>query len=578
MTAWWGQIRRWLNDAGVFDPPLVDQQREQTLRLFATLAIFAEASGPLAQLVGYFFGHFPEPVSRTSFVNLLLAALFVFTLISSRIMSLNSRVRLVAYGSFLIGFAALHNFMGGASSPAILFCAAPSIVAAFFLSVGESALVLLLTLIAWTVVFQYEQANPAPAAPFGVAWLHSTYAYAGLIALWGMQIYFFGAHRRSESLRRQQARQLEKAVAARDVFLATVSHELRTPLTAIVGLGDVFARNPQQVSIEKIKDLQRASVHLLEIVNNLLDLSATRSGATAVQLQATDVNQLLRDIAAMFRGLAPQGVVVDCAAEPLLPPLLVDREKLRRMLTNLVSNALKATSAGRIELCARLTPDQSPRLALSVSDTGAGFDPSAHLKPPSTALDWQLSDSARLEGMGLGLQIVQGLTAQLGGDLQIQSQPGRGCVATLSLPVEVCEPTSTAAASVVGNESADQATVVIVDDQEDIRNLFVLYCETLGYAARAFAAPEQAVEFVQSGAAVALVFMDISMPGTDGIAGRSLVLAALAERRAPVVALTAHAAERTHTDLRQHGFDAVLSKPLGLEQFAAAIRQVGAKT
>lgn len=576
--AWWSPVHRWLNDVGVFDPPLADEQRERTLRLFATLAIIAEFSGPLAQLVGYFWGYFADPVSRTSFVNLVLAALFGFTLISRDVLSLNARVRLVAYGSFLVGFAALHQFMGGATSPAILFFAAPSVVAAFFLSVGESAVVLLLTLAAWTAVYQYEQLYPPPQAPFGVAWLHTTYAYAGLVALWGMQIYFFGAHRRSESLRRQQAQQLKKAVAARDVFLATVSHELRTPLTAIVGLGDVFARNPQQVSIEKIKDLQRASVHLLEIVNNLLDLSATRSGATAVQLQVTDVNQLLRDIAAMFRGLAPQGVVVDCTAGPMLPPLLVDREKLRRMLTNLVSNALKATAAGRIELCARLTPDQPPRLALSVSDTGAGFDPSVHLKPPSTALDWQLSDSAQLEGMGLGLQIVQGLAAQLGGHLQIQSQPGRGCVATLSLPTEVCAPTAAPAACVVGDKSADQATVVIVDDQEDIRNLFVLYCETLGYAARAFATPEQAVEFVQSGAAVALVFMDIAMPGTDGIAGRNLVLAALAERRAPVVALTAHAAEYTHANLRQHGFDAVLSKPLGLEQFADTIRQLSAKT
>jgi signal transduction histidine kinase len=239
-------------------------------------------------------------------------------------------------------------------------------------------------------------------------------------------------------LLRRQALQLEHASAMKSQFLANVSHELRTPLHAIVGYTSVLLEGmagplaePQQ---EKLKRVDSNASHLLAIINDLLDLSRIESGKMPVRIERFPVSEVFDEVKTETESLIQASdLEVHFKALEDLPELATDRQKVKQILLNLLSNALKFTPAGevRIEAYFDRTGDQ---VAISVTDTGVGI---SHESQRTIFEAFGQSASffaASQTGTGLGLSICRRLAKILGGDITLESEPGEGSTFTLLLP------------------------------------------------------------------------------------------------------------------------------------------------
>ena len=231
--------------------------------------------------------------------------------------------------------------------------------------------------------------------------------------------------------------QLEQANRLKSQFLANVSHELRTPMNAIIGFTRLVMRKTDgQIAPLQHANLQKVLIsadHLLELINGLLDLSKIEAGHMDVALVRFEFKELLHVAAATVEPLLkPDRVRFVIEIDPDLPPLHTDREKLKQILLNLLSNAAKFTDEGVIKVAAWRTGN---RLTLAVSDTGIGM--------PREALDYifeefrqvDMSSTRKHGGTGLGLAIVRRLTHLLGGDVTVESELGRGSTFTVTLPL-----------------------------------------------------------------------------------------------------------------------------------------------
>lgn len=235
--------------------------------------------------------------------------------------------------------------------------------------------------------------------------------------------------------KRAQAEELERAMNIRSRFFASMSHELRTPINALVGYNQLLQQGmfgdlseKQQTVVESIG---RASSHLLELINDVLDISKIEAGKIEVTPEQTDVVELLRDTLASVR---PQAEEKDLALEVDAPealPLVTDPARVRQILLNLISNAVKFTDSGRVGLAVR--QDESGEVVrIDVSDTGPGIPPE-HRQRIFEEFE-QVPASVAHGGTGLGLPISKRLAELLGGSLTLESEPGVGSTFTLTLP------------------------------------------------------------------------------------------------------------------------------------------------
>jgi signal transduction histidine kinase len=231
--------------------------------------------------------------------------------------------------------------------------------------------------------------------------------------------------------------QLEQANRLKSQFLANVSHELRTPMNAIIGFTRLVTRKTEgQIPSVQHANLQKVLIsaeHLLGLINGLLDLSKIEAGRMEVVRVRFDLRELVQATAASIEPmLKPDRVRLVAEIDPDLPALHTDREKLKQILLNLLSNAAKFTDEGVIKVTAGRTGD---RLTLAVADTGIGM--------PREALDYifeefrqvDMSSTRKHGGTGLGLAIVRRLTRLLGGDVTVESEFGRGSTFTVTLPL-----------------------------------------------------------------------------------------------------------------------------------------------
>ena len=239
--------------------------------------------------------------------------------------------------------------------------------------------------------------------------------------------------RLAESLRQER----EHAIAAnraKSEFLANMSHELRTPLNAVIGFAELISQRMWGDNSEKYfdyaHDIVLSARHLLNVINDILDMSKIEAGRYELTLERTDLVELLDDCITIVKGRAREaGLHLTCHVQPgSLPPLLVDRRAVKQVLLNLLSNAIKFTPAGgKVELLGRVEPDGG--VVVEVSDTGIGI-PLEHQQKVFEPF-WQGESSLKrsAEGTGLGLAISRKFMRQHGGDVEIRSLPGQGTVA-----------------------------------------------------------------------------------------------------------------------------------------------------
>ena len=246
--------------------------------------------------------------------------------------------------------------------------------------------------------------------------------------------------RRHRELAMQSAKiESDMANRAKSAFLATMSHELRTPLNAIIGFSDLIKHmKADPEAVEAGKDyavhISNAGKHLLEVVSDILDISKIESGTFSLNLEPANLADIIDSAAAMVsERIAAKQQRLQIRIPKDLPDLSVDARRIRQILLNLLANAHKFTAErGQILVIAQRIRNGS--VTIAVADTGCGMD-AEQLKIAMTPFGQVQSHFTRTqEGTGLGLPIARGLARQHGGDLTLESEPGAGTTAVLTLP------------------------------------------------------------------------------------------------------------------------------------------------
>jgi signal transduction histidine kinase len=243
------------------------------------------------------------------------------------------------------------------------------------------------------------------------------------------------------SQRRQQIA-IQQAYAAKSEFLSRMSHELRTPLNAIIGYSELLIESAQESKPQSVKtdayNILKSGEHLLELINDILDLSKIESGRTRFSFQSVDLVLLLNDaIASIYPVLEKNGSTISDEIDDDVTEIVSDPVKLKQILLNLLSNAAKFTRQGNIDIkVQRHRRNAGDMVVFTVSDTGIGMTPQQMERIFDEFIQANDNISRDYGGTGLGLAITRRLCRLLGGEIDVTSKPGKGSAFTVQLPVE----------------------------------------------------------------------------------------------------------------------------------------------
>lgn len=370
----------------------------------------------------------------------------------------------------------------------------------------------------------------------------------------------------------------EQANRAKSTFLATMSHEIRTPVSAIIGLLELAVKTTQSAADKEdtIRVAWETARTLMGLIGDILDMARIESGRLELAPEWVRTNALLPPIVRVFEGLARQKSLRLRSSLPATLPyeIFVDPLRFRQVLSNLVSNAIKFTEQGTIEVDLYITygnAEGDARLRVSVEDTGKGMteEEQADIFDP-----WVQARAGRAQsGSGLGLAICAQLVNMMGGEITLRSRAGHGTKVTFDIPamfhMERQAPESEAAEEVAA--SGRTLNILAVDDHPANRMLLRHQLTHLGHRVTEAKDGEEAWALWQAGE-FDVVITDCSMPGMDGLALTRLIRA---HQQAPltVLGLTANAWPEERNRCLEAGMDECLFKPLQLLQLQAILEK-----
>lgn len=381
----------------------------------------------------------------------------------------------------------------------------------------------------------------------------------------------------SEELARRdelaQAKEVaERASQAKSDFLSSMSHELRTPMNAIIGFAQMLeydeALNADQ--LDNVSEILKAGRHLLDLINEVLDLAKIEAGRVDLSLEPVELPALVEDCVQMIQPLAAAKAIAIGISVPTGAAVRADRVRLKQVLVNLLSNAVKYNrEGGRVDI--RIAP-AGERMRIEVADTGAGIadDRLAELFQPFHRLD---AEGSEIEGTGIGLTITQRLVELMGGSVGVDSRLGVGTTFWIELPGE------TMASSVETGGRAPERIVAaqrmldvlcIDDNPVNLKLLAQMLGRRPHLRISTAHTPELGIELALAHRP-SLILLDINMPGMNGYQVLDILKADSRLRGTPVVAVTANAMPRDVKRGLEAGFAAYLTKPLDLAQFLHTI-------
>ncbi len=317
----------------------------------------------------------------------------------------------------------------------------------------------------------------------------------------------------------------EESERLKTAFIANMSHEIRTPMNGILGFAELL-KDPQLDDDKRdnyIEIIKNSGLRMLNIINNIINISKLEANLTTLNISATDVNEQIEYIYTFFKNEAAQkGIQLSVVSTLPSPEAIIqcDIEKLYSILTNLVKNAIKYTEKGLIEIGYNLISDRTPaELEFFVKDTGIGIPENKQTTIFDRFIQADNADRNRVEGTGLGLTITKGYVELLGGKIWVESKTGSGSTFFFAIPyIKVKNNKESLIEKPVEEkkELSGNLTVLLVEDDEASEMLISLMIEPVcGRILIARSGPE-AIEVFNDNTGIDLILMDIRLPGMDG--------------------------------------------------------------
>jgi len=362
----------------------------------------------------------------------------------------------------------------------------------------------------------------------------------------------------------------EESDRLKSSFLMNLSHEIRTPMNAILGFSDLLKE--QDLTLQEreryIEIINKSGFYLLSIINETIEFSKIETGQITLCNASFEIGAMVRDLCEEMKTTIPSGKDLDLSfsCDELILHLVVfsDEMKIRQILKNLMSNAVKFTDRGCVQVDCRM--DQDGRLVFSVKDTGIGIsaENQEHIFDRFWQAEWTLNNAQR--GSGLGLTISKAYAEMLGGCIFVESEPGKGSTFRVILPVNTEESADTL---IPGNEGVHkislgcgQKILVVEDDESSYCYLSALFSASNYTLIRALNG-EEAVNICSKNEDIALVLMDLKMPVMNGFEAYTLIKQM--RPHLPVIAQTAYSYSYNREQIMKAGFDGYIAKPIKKE-------------
>ncbi|MGV3485128.1 MAG: ATP-binding protein [Planctomycetaceae bacterium] len=381
----------------------------------------------------------------------------------------------------------------------------------------------------------------------------------------------------------------DAASAAKSAFVANMSHEIRTPLNAVLGFADVLRRGMAQSREEEIEYLDlihRSGRHLLELINNILDLSKIESGHLQLETLNFSPHRIVHEVVSVLRARAQEhGLQLVASYDSDLPESIdSDPTKLRQIITNLIGNAIKFTEVGSVTVRISAINGRKPALRIAVQDTGIGMTPAQQRKVFNAFEQADGSTTRRFGGTGLGLSISRQFAEALGGSLTVTSTENVGSTFTLELPFPAKRDLKwltrdVVRAEIVSQQAHCEATpqvrlpdraILVADDGEANRRLIALILTRAGARVTTACDGREALKHMAE-QEFSLVLMDMQMPDIDGYQATEMIRSTGCS--VPVIALTGNAMKGDRQRCLDSGCSDFLTKPVHVDRLLSTVAQ-----